>query len=150
MTSQVVKIAPGAHVTMHFSLNLDSGEVIDSTNGKEPAQFVVGEGALPAGIEKLLIGLHNGTQRTIDISPEHAFGQYNENNVHIMKKSNFNHEIVLEVGTIVYFSDPSQKEIPGVIKSITDDTVKVDFNHPLAGLNLKLDVNIIKVSLEQR
>ena len=145
MTPDAIKISHGARVTMHFSLNLESGEIVDSTFEKAPATFTMGDGRLPSGIEQFLLGLTRGEQARFQILPEHAFGQYNQQNVHVMYKEQFDKNLSLEIGTVVYFSDKKTGELPGIIKGFSDDMVTVDFNHPLAGLSLLLDVDILDV-----
>lgn len=140
-----MKIAQGLKVTLHFSLKLADGQVVDSTFGGKAASLVIGDGNLPAGFEQFLLGMQAGESASFTVTPEHAFGQINPNNVQEMKRSTFNSDITLEEGMIVSFADAAKTELPGVIKSFDADKVVVDFNHPLAGKTLQFDVQIEKV-----
>ena len=140
-----MQIAPNRQVTLHFSLALEDGSLIDSTFGKSPASFVLGDGNLLPGFEKHLLGLQSGEQKTFRISPADGFGAVNPNNVQNMKRSDFAADIELQEGLIVSFADAQKAELPGVIAKLDGDTVIVDFNHPLAGKQLLFTVEIIAV-----
>ncbi|MCP5325059.1 MAG: peptidylprolyl isomerase [Oceanospirillaceae bacterium] len=140
-----MKIAQGLKVTLHFALKLEDGQVVDSTFGGKAATLVIGDGNLPAGFEQFLLGMEAGQKESFCVTPEHAFGQVNPNNVQEMKRSTFSSDITLEEGMIVSFADAAKTELPGVIKTFDADKVVVDFNHPLAGKTLQFDVQIEKV-----
>ena len=145
MTAARVAIGPGARVTLHFSLLLADGREIDSTRRGRPATFVVGDGRLPAGIERALYGLQVGADEQIAIAPHQAFGDAREENVRMIPRAQFASSITLEPGVVVSFAGPGG-ELPGIVKALEGDLVVVDFNHPLAGRDLIFDVSILAVS----
>ena len=138
-------VGPGTRVTLHFSLELEDGQVVDSTFDGKPAAFVFGDGNLPSGFESLLVGLVSGDERTWAVPPENAFGQPNPNNVQRFRRHQFGVDMVLEVGLMVSFADAQNTELAGVVSSIEGDEVEVDFNHPLAGRTLDFRVQILAV-----
>ena len=142
--SEAYPIGPGTKVELTFSLSLESGDVIDST-GDKPAEFVVGDGKLLPGFEKALFGLHAGDEETFTLEPEMAFGVPNEENIQRIKRSSFQTNMALTEGLMMSFSDAQNTELPGVIVSIDDQYVEVDFNHPLSGKNIIFEVAIKKV-----
>lgn len=144
MTS--LSIGEGMQVTLHFSLKLDNGDIVDSTFDKDPAQFVFGDGNLLEGFEEALIGLTEGAKKTFMIEPEKGFGQSNPSNVQSFKRDQFGEEIELEIGLMLSFADAQNTELPGVVKSFDDETVEVDFNHPLAGKEIEFEVEILSVT----
>ena len=139
-----MQIADGLTVTLHFSLCLADGRVIDSTRERDPATFRMGDGTLPDGFERVLIGLEAGADQRFDIPPEQAFGDAQEDNVKLMPRDRFDPGITLEPGVVVSFTSPDG-DLPGVIRSLQADLVVVDFNHPLAGKSLIFEVSIIAV-----
>ncbi len=143
--SQAV-IAEGMKVTLNFELSLSDGAIIDSTFEKQPATFCMGDGSLLPGFEKMLEGLSAGDHQTSTIEPEQGFGSHNSANVHSVPRDRFNKELELQPGLIVSFSDPKNGDMPGVVKELLDDTVIVDFNHPLAGRDIQFRVEIIEVN----
>ena len=144
MTDSAVRIGPDKEVTLHFALNLENGDVVDSTFDKKPATFKVGDGNLLPGFEAKLFGLKAGDQRTLQVEPENAFGQPNPQNVQIMPRSQFE-GMELSEGLLVIFNDAANTELPGVVKAFDDSQVTIDFNHPLAGKTLNFQVEIIEV-----
>ena len=143
--SDTNRIGPGKRVTLHFSVLLMDGAMVDSTKDKAPAVFSVGDGNLLPGFEQALFGLKAGDKRSIVLNQEQAFGPHNQDNIQIMRRGLFDRDLDLEVGMVVSFADKSKAELPGVIKAINDDQITVDFNHPLAGKDLTFQVEIINV-----
>jgi FKBP-type peptidyl-prolyl cis-trans isomerase SlpA len=139
-------IGPGTTVTLHFALKLEDGAVIDSTFDKQPATFEVGDGQLLPGFEQALFGLKAGDQPTLRISPEQGFGMPNPNNVQTIDRDRFSAEMTLEPGVMISFADAKGSELPGMVQSVTENQVSVDFNHPLAGRTLYFDVEIRAVA----
>jgi FKBP-type peptidyl-prolyl cis-trans isomerase SlpA len=138
------RIGPGKKVTLHFSVALADGEVVDSTRPKEvPAEFTVGDGSLLPGFEKALFGLKEGDRRSVFIDAKHGFGDWNADNQQVFTKVQFS-GMQLEPGLVISFADKSG-ELPGVVKEVGEETVTVDFNHPLAGRDLVFEVDIIRV-----
>ncbi len=138
-------IGEGTQVTLHFSLTLKNGHVVDSNFEQEPAQFVVGDGNLLEGFEKAIMGLPVGAREVFTISSEDGFGQTNPNNVQTFKRDQFDSDLELEEGLILSFADAQNDELPGVIESIDDEIVTVDFNHPLAGKEIDFEVEILAI-----
>jgi FKBP-type peptidyl-prolyl cis-trans isomerase SlpA len=142
--SQQYRIDEGMEVTLHFTLKLEDGTVVDSTRDKAAATFQVGDGNLPPGFEHPMKGMAAGESGSFEITPEHAFGQHNPQNIQRLKRDDFGDE-ELEVGMVMSFADPSGGELPGVVSAIDGDMVDVDFNHPLAGRTLTFEVEVIDV-----
>ncbi|GAB1267299.1 FKBP-type peptidyl-prolyl cis-trans isomerase [Aurantivibrio infirmus] len=140
-----LSIGPGTQVTLHFSLKLEDGSIVDSNFDAKPATFVVGDENLLVGFEKLLIGLNSGHKDSFTVPPEDAFGQRNPNNIQELKREDFADDVELSEGLVVSFADANKQELPGVVSEFNDDIVVVDFNHPLAGRNIIFDVEILSV-----
>lgn len=139
---QTLKVEEHTKVTLHFSLCLDDGTVIDSTFEKKPASFEFGDGQLPDGFQSYLRGMVAGDKGEWSVPPEKAFGQPNPNNQQTIKRGAFPADMELIEGLMVSFADANNSELPGVVKFIDEDEVVVDFNHPLAGQTLKFVVEI--------
>jgi FKBP-type peptidyl-prolyl cis-trans isomerase SlpA len=139
-------ISVNSKVTMHFSLKLMDGSAADSTkvNGK-PATVTMGDGTLSDAMEAQLMGLKPGDKKTFILKPEDGVGMPNTHNIHVMARQDFPGDIQLEEGLIISFTQPNGAEYPGIIRVIDGDNITVDFNHPLAGQSLIIDVDIIAV-----
>lgn len=148
MTEQL-PVGPGTTVTLHFAVRLKDGEEIDSTFGKEPAVFTVGDGNLLPGFEKALFGLKAGDEEVLTIAPEDGFGQHNPSNLQEIPRAQFGDDIELEKGLMLSFADAQKAELPGVVSEFDDEKVVIDFNHPLAGRDILFDVAILNVEPAQ-
>ncbi|MCB1709339.1 MAG: peptidylprolyl isomerase [Halioglobus sp.] len=144
MTVVNVPISEGTRVYLNFSVSLEDGSEVDSNFGGEPVAFVVGDGSLLPGFERLLFGMSAGQRQLFQVAPEDGFGQPNENNVQYLPRAQFE-EDELEVGLMYSFADASGGELPGLIVGFDDEEVTIDFNHPLAGRNILFDVLVHRV-----
>jgi FKBP-type peptidyl-prolyl cis-trans isomerase SlpA len=138
-------IQSGSRVTLHYTLFLADEAVVDSTREGEPITFNIGSGALIEMLESRLFGLHEGEQRRFEISAAESQLPSDTEAVQVMARSDFPVELALETGQVLGFVMPSGEEVPGLIASISDTEVVVDFSHPLAGRDLIFDVEILAV-----
>ena len=138
-------ISPESTVTLHLSLALEDGTVAESTFEDEPLTFTMGDGTLEEGLELGLYGLTAGNTQRLVLEPGQAFGLHDPAKLHQLSRSEFPPGLELEPGVIIGFDTPSGEELPGTIISLTDETVEVDFNHPLAGRVVVFEVDIIAV-----
>lgn len=141
----IEQIGKASRVSLHFSLSLDDGSVIDSNFEQPPATLTIGDGNLPAGFEEHLIGMHPAQTASFTVLPEKAFGQHNPSNIQHIKRESFAPDMTLSEGLVVSFADANRGELPGVIQTIGEDEVTVDFNHPLAGKTLTFKVEVVTV-----
>ena len=142
----MLDIGPNCKVELHFSLKLaDSGELVDSTFEKKPAELVIGDGNLPAAFEAVIHGMRAGERKIERIEPKDGFGQHNPSNVQRIPKDQFDPSVKLSEGLVVSFQDKAKSELPGVVSTIDETMVTVDFNHPLAGRDLEFEVEILSV-----
>ncbi|MDB2410167.1 FKBP-type peptidyl-prolyl cis-trans isomerase [Pseudomonadales bacterium] len=144
-------IGENSLVKLHFALKLVTGEVIDSNFDRAPVSFTIGDGNLLEGFEKSLLGMVAGQQNSCVINAEFAFGVSNSDNIQRFRR----HEIesmlpqgdtVLEPGLVLSFADAANGELAGVVDSVEDEAVLVNFNHPLSGKDIVFDVHILEVS----
>lgn len=148
-TANVV-VGAGSRVTLHFSLTLADGTLIDSNFDKAAATFVMGDGSLLPGFEAALLNHGAGEKIDVLLPVEQSFGATNPANVQVLPRRKFagllaNSTDPVVEGTMLSFADGGGFEIPGVVKSIDEDTLVVDFNHPLAGREIRFNAQIISV-----
>jgi FKBP-type peptidyl-prolyl cis-trans isomerase SlpA len=96
-------------------------------------------------LESRLFGLHAGEQHRFEINAADSQLPTDAEAVQVMARSDFQAELALETGQVLGFVMPSGEEVPGLIVSISDTEVVVDFSHPLAGRDLIFDVEILAV-----
>jgi FKBP-type peptidyl-prolyl cis-trans isomerase SlpA len=121
--------------------------IIDSNFDKDPVSFKFGDGNLLATFENIMLGLKVGDKKTFTVAAEQAFGLRNEDNIHLYPRYQFPADLVMEKGLMINFSDVGGNEQAGVITEFNADEVKVDFNHPLADLDILFTVNIMAIEL---
>lgn len=139
------RIAEGSKVELHFSVALENGIELDNTRVRaEPVSLVIGDGNLLPGFESALLGLRAGDRRTVHLPPADAFGDWNPENVQKFDTVKFAERPQLE--QMIEFEDKAKSTLAGVVKSVNDDIVEVDFNHPLAGHNVVFEVEIVRVT----
>jgi FKBP-type peptidyl-prolyl cis-trans isomerase SlpA len=143
-------IEAGSRVSLFFSLALTDGQEIDSNFEASPASFKLGDGSMLPGFEARLLGYVAGQEAEVLLPAEQAFGEVNPKNRQQFSRDKFAHLLAddllpTEVGSVVSFKDPAGFELPGVVQEITPATVTVDFNHPLAGKDIRFRFRIVSV-----
>lgn len=138
-------IAIGSEVTMHFTIKLTDNSVAETTKKSRPSVFTVTPESLADPVESKLIGKKVGEKVRVELTPEEGYGQPDESNVNSFKREKFPKDVEPKLGDIFSFEKPNGEEVPGVIVKINDEEIVVDFNHPLAGKNLLVEIEILAV-----
>jgi len=140
-----MKIESNKYVAIHYTLTNDDGFELDSSKGREPLGFVFGRGELIPGLEKELDGKEQGTKFACKVAPADACGEYDASLVFDVPMSEFDTDATsVEVGMAFYAQTEMGPRVVHVL-NVTEDTVKLDGNHELAGKNLNFDVEIVEV-----
>ena len=142
--AQVLKIEKGKKVKLNYSLSIN-GEVVDSTTGDEPLEFVQGEEILLPALEKSLEGMQKGEKKKIVLSPADGYGPLDDEAFKELPKTILPPEIEPQPGMIVELQTEDGQNIPAVIWEIKEDTIIFNMNHPLAGQSLEFDVEVVDV-----
>lgn len=132
-------------VTINFTLKDQFDNIIDSTTTGKPFQYLSGHQNILPKLESEIDSMLIGSKKTIDVSAAEAYGEYDDEAVQILKKEEFPPNILLEVGKQYIQAMPDGSEIPFTITEINSDDVTIDFNHPLAGLDLVFEVELLEV-----
>jgi len=140
----MVEISDNKLVKLHYKGTLEDKTVFDSSEGKDPLEFIFGSGMIIKGLEEGIKGLKIGDKKVISIESKDAYGPIVEQAIQDVPKDQFPAEVELKVGLQLAAQGP-QGVIPVVVKELNGDMVKVDFNHPLAGKDLTFDVEVIEV-----
>lgn len=131
---------------MHFSISLPDGTEAASTFEDEPTTFVIGDGTVSEGLELALYGLVAGDTQSLTLQPDQAFGPRDEAKVQPMPRTNFSLEMELEPGLIIGFTTPDGNEVAGIVHEVQEQDVVMDFNHPLAGMEVIFKVEVLEVT----
>ena len=139
-------IKSGSQVRIDYTGKLESGEVFDTSVGKNPLVFVLGTGQIIPGLEKGLVGMKKGDKKTIPVMPEEAYGHPNPKLVQELPKGPLPPNMELKVGMVLLIRTPDGHPMPVKVKEIKENTVVLDFNHPLAGKKLFFEVDVLEVA----
>jgi FKBP-type peptidyl-prolyl cis-trans isomerase SlyD len=139
-------VQDGQVVSLVYTLQVD-GEVVDSSEENEPLQFIQGEGHIIPGLEGALYDMEIGESKNLVIAPEDAYGELNDEAFIEVPKDQFPPSIPLELGTEIQVRNPEGDEMEARIDKIEEDSVRLNFNHPLAGKVLHFDVKVIALRL---
>jgi len=137
-------VEEGKKVQFDYTLKVD-GEVVETSIGKTPLEYVHGEGTIIPGLSVALEGMDIGEEKTVIVEPEEAYGLVIEEAIKDVPKENFPDGFDFNIGTVIQLQDPDGNDFPGIVWELKDDRVVVNFNHPLAGKTLVFDVTIVSV-----
>jgi FKBP-type peptidyl-prolyl cis-trans isomerase 2 len=140
-----MKVAKGRKVIVHYRGTLDDGEEFDSSEGREPLEFVVGDGDLLPGFEKAVLGMEPGQRKTVTLEAADAYGPY-EDQLVIEGPRNAFPDGELQVGQSYTVHLRGGQEAVGRVLRVEKDAVAMDFNHPLAGKRLTFDLHVVSVT----
>ncbi len=141
----------GDSVLVHMSVLLDDGSIADSTVAMgKPALIQLGDDSLSFAFEQKILGLTEGDKTKFRLAAIDAFGESNPDLIQFMDIHKFPNEIELKEEVIVSFTQPNGAPMPGIIRAIEGSSVKVDFNHPIAGQSVTFQIEILSINPEKR
>lgn len=134
---------------VHYTGTLpDTGEVFDSSEGRDPLAFLVGHGKMIPGFEEEMMGASKGERREFTLEPERAYGHPLEDLITDFPKDQFaqleQSGVEIEVG-MTLVAQTFQGPAPFMVKAVNDDTITADFNHAMAGKTLCFSVEVVEV-----
>jgi len=139
-----MQVADNTAVSIHYTLTNDEGEVLDSSIGDEALVFLQGSGNIISGLEKAMVGKVAGEKFNVRIAAEEAYGELMEDMIQVISRDMFEGVDDIEVG-MQFHADVSFGTGVVTVVSIDDENVTIDGNHPLAGVALTFDVEVIDV-----
>ena len=132
-------------VSMHYKLTDNSGNVLDSSEGSEPLNYLHGAGNLIPGLEKALTGREQGDSLQVVVEPADAYGDVRPEMIQAVDRSAFQGVEQVEPGMTFQAQGPDGATQRIVVTNVEGDSVTVDANHPLAGVQLHFDVQVVGV-----
>lgn len=142
---QVVK--KGDKVKVEYTGTLEDGSIFDSSDKHDtPIEFTVGSGKLIKGFENAVVGMKVGEEKEIKIPPEEAYGPYNPEFVKDMPRNIFPENKQIQIGMVFLVNLQSGRQIPVWISKISENSVTVNLNPPLAGKTLIFKIKIVEIA----
>lgn len=138
-------VQPGSYLTLRYRVVLPDGSEAVSTFGMNPATLMLGSGQLAENLEQCLIGMQPGQRQAYTLEPEAAFGVRNPELVRRVALAALPRELEEEAGSRIAFTDASGAQFAGTLVEKGEDDALFDFNHPLAGLTIVFEAEILAV-----
>lgn len=138
-------IKNGDKVKVEYTGKFDDGTVFDSSEGKQPLEFVVGEKKVIKGFDEAMVGMQKGEEKEFKLEPKDAYGDHNPQLVKTISKQNFPEGQEPKEGMMVAMKTKDGKQVPAKITKVEGDNVTIDLNFPLAGKNLNFKVKVVEV-----
>lgn len=139
-----MKIAEKTVVKIDYTLTHDDGTVIDSSEGNGPLTYLQGADNIIPGLEEALTGKSAGDELKVSVTPEKGYGERSDEMQQEVPRNLFEGIDKIEAG-MQFQSDTEQGPVMVTVVAVTDETVTVDGNHPLAGVNLNFEVSVLEV-----
>jgi peptidylprolyl isomerase len=136
----------GDNIEIHYTGKLADGSVFDSSVDRDPLAFTLGEGQLIEGFEEAVYGMGEGDKKTVTIPPAKGYGERNDDMVLEVPRSQFPEDIDPVEGQQLQVQNEDSQEILVYIAKVTDDTVTLDANPPLAGKELTFELELVNIS----
>lgn len=135
----------GDTVRVHYTGSLEDGTVFDSSVGSEPMEFTIGQNMMIPGFENAVIGMDEGDSGTVSIPPDEAYGDHNKDLVAVVERSEIPSSINPKTGMMLQATSDEGTVTPVTITEVTEDTVTLDANHPLAGKRLIFEIRLLEI-----
>lgn len=138
-------VQSGDTVKVHYTCKLDDETVFATTRNKEPVEFEVGSASVILGLQEAVVGMTPGDSKRVAIPPTKAYGPYHEEMKATLDRSMVPSDVELEVGVALRVKHSDGHESDAFVTAFTDETVSVDGNHPLAGKNLVMEIELVEI-----
>lgn len=138
-------VAADSYLTLRYRIVLPDGSEAVSTFGMNPATLALGSGQLAEPLEQCLIGMQAGQRQAYTLEPEAAFGLRNPQLVHRVSLAALPRALDEEPGSRIAFTDASGAQFAGTLVEKGASDAVFDFNHPLAGLTIVFEAEILAV-----
>jgi peptidylprolyl isomerase len=135
----------GNHVRIRYTGRLDDGVVFATSQDSQPMEFTLGMSDILPAIEDALEGMEPGQQTTVYIPFDEAFGPWREELIHEIPRDSLPEDVEIEAGQRLWVEQPGDEPVVVSVMDVSDSTVTIDANHPLAGEDLVFDLELVDV-----
>ncbi|MGA9998228.1 MAG: peptidylprolyl isomerase [Pyrinomonadaceae bacterium] len=140
----------GDTVRVHYTGRFDDGQVFDSSEGGDPLEFQIGAGQVIEGFDEGVREMSVGGKKTITIEADKAYGQRNDALIQTIPRASIELEEDPQPGMQLTMQLPDGNQIPITVTDVTQDSITLDANHPLAGQNLTFDIELVGIQEQQK
>ncbi len=141
----MTQAAVGDTVRFHFTGELEDGSQFESSVGQDPIEVKIGSNEFLAGVEHALVGMAPGDTKTVVVPAADAFGPHRPELIDKVERVRFPPDFELAIGKTLSATDSDGEKIEVVVLELSDTTVMLDANHPLAGKDLTFELQLIEI-----
>lgn len=135
----------GDTVNVHYTGKLEDGTVFDTSRSRHPLQFTIGKGQVIAGFEHAIIGMNLGESKTMTVPVEQAYGDRRQDMIVTVQRDQLPPDLNPAVGQRLELTQTDDQTILVTVTDMTDATLTLDANHPLAGKDLTFEIELLKI-----
>jgi len=143
--SGMIEAESGDTVKVHYTGTLEDGTVFDTSVEREPLEFTLGQGQLIPGFEQAVIGMKIGDLKTINIPADQAYGPYRDDLILVIERDQLPEDLDPEVGQQLQMTQADGEVVRVMVSDVSEATVTIDANHPLAGKDLTFEIELIEI-----
>ena len=136
-------VSKGKVVSLEYTLKLEDNQVVDSNVGKVPLTYMQGANEIIPGLESAVEGMTLGQAKHVVVAPSQGYGDRNLNAFQEIPKEKVPKDV--RVGTRLHGKDKAGQDVRPIVIEVKNDTVLLDFNHPLAGKTLFFDLKVVNI-----
>lgn len=138
-------VKKGDRIKVQYTGTLQDGTMFDKSKEGGPLEFTVGSGQIIPGFDKAVEGMKLNEEKKVTLKPEDAYGKRDETAIREFPKNSLPENFKPEKGMMIKLQDQTGRAIPGTVTDITENSITVDLNHPLAGKDLTFDIKVIGI-----
>lgn len=137
----------GDKVKVHYSGSLQDGTVFDTSQGRPPLEFTIGEGEVIPGFEAAVVGMEPGDSKTVTVEPPEGYGERSRDLMVDVERARFPADMEVEVGRQIQIQQADGSPRVATIARVDEGSVTLDVNHPLAGKDLTFDIELVEIDV---
>jgi len=139
------KVEIGSKVRVNYTGKFEDGNIFDSSENRDPLEFTVGEGAVIPGFEEAVIGMALGDKKSVDLPPEQAYGERHDQMISSVERSLLPEHLNPGVGDVLQAPQDDGRVVIVTVIEADDNSITVDANHPLAGITLSFEIELVEI-----
>ncbi|MBC8379273.1 MAG: peptidylprolyl isomerase [Planctomycetes bacterium] len=136
----------GDTVKVHYTGTLDDGSTFDTSAEREPLEFTLGDKQMIPGFENAVMGMAVDESKTFKIPSDEAYGPHHDERIIEMGRDQVPEDMKIEVGQQLEMASQDGQRVIVIVKEVTEETLKLDANHPLAGQDLNFEIKLVEVA----
>jgi peptidylprolyl isomerase len=133
----------GDTVRIHYTGHLEDGTVFDTSEGRDPLEFVLGSGQVIPGFDRAVDGMEEGEEKTVTVPAADAYGPRRDELIVSVARSNLPADVDPEVGQRLQMSSPDGQTFQATVANTSEEAIVLDANHPLAGQDLTFEIQLV-------